>query len=180
VLILAPGEAGSGYSDAGIALAARRDADVRAAASNGQADAGPREIEMDAWEKSDAALEAEAHFTTMMARSGFESARFCVAALRAESRCPENQRLAKHLRHEQPHLFTFLRCPGLPATNNSGERAIRPMAMARKTWGGNRTANGARTQQILASVLRTCWQQGKNAFDQLVKLLAPLVRSCWK
>jgi transposase len=86
-------------------------------------------------------------------------------------RCPENQRLAKHLCHEQPHLFTFLRCPGLPATNNSGERAIRPMAMARKTWGGNRTANGARTQQILASVLRTCWQQGKNAFDQLVKLL---------
>lgn len=85
--------------------------------------------------------------------------------------CPENQRLAKHLRHEQPHLFTFLRCPGLPATNNFTERAIRLMAMARKTWGGNRTVNGARTQQILASVLRTCWQQGKSAFDQLVKLL---------
>jgi transposase len=86
-------------------------------------------------------------------------------------RCPDNQRLAKHLRHEQPHLFTFLRCPGLHATNNFAERAIRLMAMARKTWGGNRTANGARTQQILASVLRTCWQQGKSAFDQLVKLL---------
>ena len=84
---------------------------------------------------------------------------------------PDNQRLAKHLRHEQPHMFTFLRCPGLHATNNFAERAIRLMAMARKTWGGNRTENGARTQQILASVLRTCWQQGKNAFDQLVKLL---------
>ena len=45
------------------------------------------------------------------------------------------------------------------------------MALARKTWGGNRTANGARTHQILASVLRTCWQQGKSAFDQLVNLL---------
>ena len=56
-------------------------------------------------------------------------------------RCPDNQRLAKHLRHEQPHLFTFLRCPGLHATNNFAERAIRLMAMARKTWGGNRTAN---------------------------------------
>ena len=86
-------------------------------------------------------------------------------------RCPENQRLAKHLRHEQPHLFTFLRCPGLHATNNFAERAIRLMAMARKTWGGNRTANGARTQQVLASVLRTCWQQGKSAFQQLVSLL---------
>lgn len=86
-------------------------------------------------------------------------------------RCPANQRLAKHLRHEQPHLFTFLRCPGLDATNNFAERAIRLMAIARKTWGGNRTANGARTQQILASVLRTCWQQGQDAFSQLVNLL---------
>jgi hypothetical protein len=86
-------------------------------------------------------------------------------------RCPANRRLAKHLRHEQPHLFTFLHCPGLHATNNFGERAIRPMAMARKTWGGNRTANGARTQQILASVLRTCWQQSKDAFAELAKLL---------
>jgi transposase len=86
-------------------------------------------------------------------------------------RCPENQKLAKHLRHEQPHLFTFLRCPGLHATNNFAERAIRLMAMTRKTWAGNRTANGSRTQQVLASVLRTCWQQGKSVFDQLVRLL---------
>ena len=91
--------------------------------------------------------------------------------LEGHFRCPANQRLAKHLRHEQPHLFTFLRCPGLEATNNVGERAIRPMVVARKTWGGNRTWNGARTHQVLASVLRTCWQQGKDAFTQLVKLL---------
>jgi len=86
-------------------------------------------------------------------------------------RSPANQRLAKHLRHEQPHLFTFLHCPGLHATNNFAERAIRLMALVRKTWGGNRTANGARTHQVLASVLRTCWQQGKHAFDELVNLL---------
>ena len=58
----------------------------------------------------------------------------------------------------------------LPATNHFAERAIRLMAIARKTW-GNRTAHGARIQHILASVLRTCWQQGQSAFDQLVKLL---------
>ena len=82
-----------------------------------------------------------------------------------------NQRLARHLRHEQPHLFTFLYCPGVPATNNFIAAAIRLMVVARKTWGGNRTWKGARTQQILASVLRTCWQQGKDAFQQLVSLL---------
>ncbi len=85
--------------------------------------------------------------------------------------CPANQRLAKHLRQKQPHLFTFLRCPGLEATNNVAERAIRPMVIARKTWGGNRTWNGARTHQILASVLRTCRQQGRDAFQRIVGLL---------
>jgi transposase len=90
--------------------------------------------------------------------------------LAATFRLPENRRLAKHLRHEQPHLFTFLKCPGIEATNNAAEQAIRPAVIARKTWGGNRTHNGARTQQILASILRTCKQQGKDTFSRLVGL----------
>jgi transposase len=86
-------------------------------------------------------------------------------------RHPANRRLAGHLQHEQPFLFTFLYCPGLDATNNGAERAIRGMVIARKVWGGNRTWAGAQTQQILVSVLRTCWQQGKDAFSRIVLLL---------
>ena len=86
-------------------------------------------------------------------------------------RNPANRRLARHLEHERPWLFTFLHCPGLDATNNAAERAIRGMVIARKVWGGNRTWNGACTHQILASVLRTCWQQGKDAFTRCVRLL---------
>jgi len=82
-----------------------------------------------------------------------------------------NRRLARHLEHELRWLFTFLHCPGLDATNNAAERAIRGMVIARKVWGGNRTWEGARTQQILVSVLRTCWQQGKDAFPRCVRLL---------
>jgi transposase len=85
-------------------------------------------------------------------------------------RLPANRRLAKHLSHEQPHLFTFLHCPGIEATNNAAEQAIRPAVIARKTWGGNRTHKGARTQQVLASILRTCRQQGKDTFSRLVGL----------
>ena len=84
---------------------------------------------------------------------------------------PANRRLARHLEHEQPWLFTFLHCPGLDATNHAAEGAIRGMVIARKVWGGNRTWAGARTQQILVSVLRTCGQQGKDAFVRLVSLL---------
>lgn len=86
-------------------------------------------------------------------------------------RDPANRRLAKHLRHEQPWLFTFLHCPGIEATNNAAERALRPAVVARKTWGGNRTENGAKTQQILISILTTCRQQGKDSFDRIAKLL---------
>lgn len=88
-----------------------------------------------------------------------------------------NRRLAKHLRHEQPWLFTFLH-DGIDATNNAAERALRPAVIARKTWGGNRTEAGARAQKILMSVLRTCHQQGKDSFERLLALLrsaAPMV-----
>ena len=66
----------------------------------------------------------------------------------------------RHLEHERSWLFTFLYCPGLDSTNNAAERAIRGMVIARKVWGGSRTWEGARTQQILGSVPRTCWQHG--------------------
>ena len=91
--------------------------------------------------------------------------------LQKDYRCPANVRLANHLAHEQPWLFSFLHCPGLEATNHQAERAIRGFVIARKIWGGNRSWNGARTQQILGSVLLTCQQQGKDAFARLVGLL---------
>src|SRR5229473_2171436 len=91
--------------------------------------------------------------------------------LETRRRNPANHRLARHLEHELLWLFTFLHCPGLDATNNAAERAIRGMVIARKVWGGNRTWEGAHTQEILASVLRTCWQQSKDAFTRCVRLL---------
>jgi transposase len=87
-------------------------------------------------------------------------------------RTEANRRLAKHLRHEQPWLFTFLKCPDVAhATNNVAERAMRPAVIARKTWGGNRTEAGAEAQKILMSALATCRQQGKDSFQRLVDLL---------
>src|SRR6266571_4478033 len=86
-------------------------------------------------------------------------------------RTEANRRLAKHLCHEQPWLFTFLHCPGLDATNNAGEREMRPAVIARKTWGGNRSEAGAEAQRTLMSVLRTCYRQGKDAFERIVDLL---------
>ncbi len=82
-----------------------------------------------------------------------------------------HRRFANHLLHERPYIFTFLYCPGLGATNNVSERAIRALIGARKNWGGNRTPRGARAQAVLTSILQTAKQQGKKPFDVLVELL---------
>jgi hypothetical protein len=86
-------------------------------------------------------------------------------------RDPANQRLTKHLRRERPYLFTFLYCPGLDATNNAAERALRPLVVARKNWGGNRTEKGARAQAVVTSILQTAQQQGKKPLEVLIALL---------
>ena len=85
---------------------------------------------------------------------------------------PDNERLARHLWKHRDQLFTFLRQPGLDATNWRAELAIRFGVILRKVWGGSRTWVGARAQGVLMSVWRTCWQQGRSALD----FLSPLLR----
>jgi hypothetical protein len=82
-----------------------------------------------------------------------------------------NERLAQHLWAHRDQLLTFLRQPGLNATNWRAELAIRFGVLFRKVWGGNRTWAGARAQSVLMSVWRTCWQQGRSAVDFLSQLL---------
>ena len=117
-----------------------------------------------------AAEEISAHgLTVATGRLEAELARLLDPCYRAD----ENRRLANHLDREFPFLFAYLKCPGLEATNYRAEQAIRPAAVIRKVWGGNRTAAGARTQEILMSVLRTSQQ---NHVDPL-PLIADLLRS---
>ena len=82
-----------------------------------------------------------------------------------------NERLAQHLWNHRDELFTFLREPGLDATNWRAELAIRFGVILRKVWGGSRTWVGTRAQSVLMSVWRTCWQQGRSALDFLSQLL---------
>jgi transposase len=87
------------------------------------------------------------------------------------TRYPPNRRLLNHLAAEREHLFTFLRVPGVQATNWRAEQAIRPAVVTRKTWGGNRTWPGADTWQALTSLLRTATQQAHDPVELLTCLL---------
>jgi transposase len=82
-----------------------------------------------------------------------------------------NERLAKHLENHLDDLFTFIREPGVDATNWRAEQAIRPAVVNRKVWGGNRTWNGAEVQAILMTILVTANQQTINTLDFLKQTL---------
>lgn len=80
--------------------------------------------------------------------------------------------LQQHLDTEFASIFSFLFDPTLDATNWRAEQALRPAVVTRKTCGGgNRTAHGADSQQVLTSLLRTADQRGLDATDLLVTLL---------
>ncbi len=84
---------------------------------------------------------------------------------------PDNARMAKRMRKQREHLFTFLKMEGVEATNNRAERALRPAVIVRKTGGCNRTPTGAQTHSILASLLVTAKQQGMAPVDYLTEVL---------
>lgn len=92
--------------------------------------------------------------------------------LERPSTLPAIERFAKHLAKEFVAVLNFLFHPELDATNWRAEQAIRPAVVTRKMCGGgNRTWQGAETQQVLASILRTAWQRGLDANDLFVQML---------
>ena len=70
-------------------------------------------------------------------------------------------------------MFLFLRDPSIDATNWRAEQAIRPAVVIRKVCGGNRTRQGADTQQVLSSVVRTARQRGLD----LPRLITEMLRA---
>ncbi len=82
------------------------------------------------------------------------------------------QHFAVHLAVEFPAVFTFLLEPDvIDATNWRAEHALRPAVVTRKVCGGNRSVRGAHTQEVLASVLRTCQQRQVDGATLLPELL---------
>jgi transposase len=77
------------------------------------------------------------------------------------------EKIRRRLEKQRDHLFTFLDVAEVDATNNLAERQLRPAVIARKVSCGNKTAHGAHTWEILASLAATCVQQSKS-FSQLV------------
>jgi len=61
---------------------------------------------------------------------------------------------------EQKHLFTFLRHPGVPPTNNLAEQSLRHVVIFRKICFGTRSESGLKNHEILISLVQTVRRQG--------------------
>ena len=61
---------------------------------------------------------------------------------------------------DQKFLFTCLRIPGVPPTNNHAEQSLRHMVIFRKICFGTRSQSGLKTHSILPSLIQTAKRQG--------------------
>jgi len=72
---------------------------------------------------------------------------------------------------EQKNLFTFLRIPGVPPTNNQAEQSLRYLVIFRKVCFGTRSQSGLETHSILPSLVYTARRQGVHPREFLQILL---------
>jgi transposase len=71
---------------------------------------------------------------------------------------------------DQKFLFTFLRRPGVPPTNNHSEQSLRFLVIFRKISFGTRSDTGLQTHSILPSLVQTARRQGAHLLHFLQTL----------
>lgn len=88
----------------------------------------------------------------------------------AAAAVPQRKLAARLLRHLH-ELFTFVTDPSVPPTNNDAERALRPLVVARKVWGGTRSDRGSADAARRFTLFATWRARGLNPFVQAQQLL---------
>jgi len=88
-----------------------------------------------------------------------------LAVARREPARTEAQNIAKRFRDHGDAYFTFLDTPDIEPTNNGPERQIRFLAIDRKITQGTRGEVGRRWCERIWTVLATCAQQGRSAYE---------------
>jgi transposase len=77
------------------------------------------------------------------------------------------QDIGERFRQHSDHYFRFLGTPGVEPTNNAMEQRFRFVVIDRRITQGTRGETGRRWCERIWTVLATCAQQGRSAFDFL-------------
>jgi hypothetical protein len=87
---------------------------------------------------------------------------------------PGVQRIQNIFRENPARLYHWAEDPQVSAENNFAERPLRPLVIARKISFGSQSPKGARTREVLMSLLHTLRKRGgdttarfAHALDQL-------------
>jgi transposase len=102
-------------------------------------------------------------------RAADDARREVLSVARRVPMASEAQNIAKRFREHGDAYFTFLDTPGIEPTNNGTERQIRFLAIDRKITQGTRGAAGRRWCERIWTVLATCAQQSRSAFEFLYR-----------
>lgn len=89
----------------------------------------------------------------------------------APARHPSVQRIQNIFRENAERIWLWTTDPRMPADNNAAERAIRPLAIARKVSHGSMSVQGRKTRSVLMSALHTLNACCTDPTGQLVKAL---------
>jgi transposase len=94
-----------------------------------------------------------------------------VAVCADEARHPGIQTIQNIFRGNPHRLYHWADDRRVPADNNYSERSLRPLVIARKLSFGSQSPRGARTREILMSVLHSLKKQGHDPAAKLTEAL---------
>lgn len=97
--------------------------------------------------------------------------RWCRRLLDHPVQHPAALSVHQRLHKQHPHLLRCLDDVAIEPTNNRAERSLRPAVIARKISCGNKTVNGKRTWEILASLTATYRIRGLDFVDSVTPYL---------
>ncbi|MDD5482788.1 MAG: transposase [Kiritimatiellae bacterium] len=88
--------------------------------------------------------------------------RAILKVINTEAQHPAIQGIQNIFREKGKRLFHWVEDPLIPADNNFAERELRPLVIARKLSFGSQSDAGARTREILMTVLHTLKKRSVN------------------
>jgi transposase len=83
----------------------------------------------------------------------------------------EAQNMAERFRKHGQAYFEFITTPGIAPTNNLAEQAIRFVVIDRLITQGTRSERGRRWCERIWTVMATCAQQGRSAFNFILETI---------
>jgi hypothetical protein len=95
-------------------------------------------------------------------------------AIEAEAQHPAIQGIQDIFRRHANRLYHWATDRAVPADNNLAERDLRPLVIARKVSFGSQSDEGARTREILMTVLQTLRKRYNNAEERFKCMLDKL------